>query len=364
MAVDRVPGDAKTESQMNILEQMAAHDHEQVIAFQNNAVGLRGFLAIHDTTLGPAPGGVRIWSYVDPSDALADALRLSRAMTYKASLAELPCGGGKAVILLRPELKRAEAFEAFGTLVESLRGRYFTARDVGITDADLAAIGRATRFVASEAPPAPTDVSECTAIGVWHGLRACLEFVGLRKARVAIQGLGSVGMPLARILKREGMELVVADVEPARAQQAASELGARVVAPEEILWQSCDVLAPCALGGVISVESIPRLRAQIICGCANNVLAGPEAGDELARCGILYAPDYLVNAGGLIRGAEYYLLAYEDCSESLARIYDRMRHVLEMARESGIGTSRVADELAESRLKKSKTYRDLTWGGM
>jgi len=341
---------------------MAVHDHEQVIAFQNRAVGLRGFLAIHDTTLGPALGGVRIWSYANEGDALADVLRLSRAMTYKAALAELPCGGGKAVILLHPGLKRAEAFEAFGSLVESLRGRFYTGRDVGITDEDLAAVGRATRYVACESSLELGDISEHTALGVWHGMRACLEFAGLRRICVAIQGVGSVGMWLARILKREGMEVVVADVDAARAQQAARELGARVVDPDEILCESCDALAPCALGGVVNAQTIPRIKARIVCGSANNLLASPEAGDELACRGILYAPDYLVNAGGLIRGAEFYLLQRRDSSLSIARIYERMRRVLEMARERALSTARLADELAEARLKRGKTYGDLHWG--
>ncbi|MFQ5818192.1 MAG: Glu/Leu/Phe/Val dehydrogenase dimerization domain-containing protein [Terriglobia bacterium] len=339
---------------MNILEQMAVEGHEQVIAFQNRAAGLRGFLAIHDTTLGPALGGVRLWPYASEEEALADALRLSRAMTYKAALAELPCGGGKAVILSHPELKRTQAFEAFGQLVESLAGRFFTGPDVGITDADLAAIDRTTRHVACESSPALGDVSELTAIGVWHGMRACLEFAGLRRARVAIQGVGSVGMALARVLKREGMELKVADIDAGRAQQAQRELGAQVVAPEEILAAPCEVLAPCALGGVVSVETAKQVQARIICGAANNVLATPEAGDALARRGILYAPDYLVNAGGLIRGAEFYLLKRADSWPSLARIYERMRRVLAMASERGVSTARIADELAEARLRKAK----------
>ncbi len=349
---------------MDILEQMAVHDHEQVIAFQNHAAGLRGFLAIHDTTLGPALGGIRIWPYANEADALADALRLSRAMTYKASLAELPCGGGKAVILLHAGLKRVEAFEAFGALVNSLGGRFFTGRDVGITDDDLVALGRTTCYVACESSPELGDISEHTAIGIWHGLRACLDFVGHagRPARVAIQGVGSVGMWLARILKREGMQLVVADIDPERAQDAAQELGARVLPADEILFAECDVLAPCALGGVLNAQTIPRIQARIVCGSANNVLASLEVGDELTRRGIVYAPDYLVNAGGLIRGAEFYLLRRADSRPSLARIYDRMQRVLRIARERGVSTARVADELAEARLKHSKTHRDLTWG--
>ncbi|MCL5287090.1 MAG: leucine dehydrogenase [Acidobacteria bacterium] len=351
---------------MDILEQMSVQDHEQVVAFQNREVGLRGILAIHDTTCGPALGGVRIWKYASEDEALADALRLSRGMTYKAAISELPCGGGKCVILLREGMKRAEAFEAYGQMVESLNGRFFTGRDVGITDEDLQAIARTTQYVAKEPDQALGDISEHTAIGVWHGLRACLEFAGIAKkgsrVRVAVQGVGSVGMLLGRILKREGMELVVADVNAERAAEAAKELGARVVDPTEILFAECDVIAPCALGGVLSIETVARLRARIVCGCANNQLTKPEAGDELARRGIIYAPDYLVNAGGLIRGAEYFLLKRADSKPSLERIHERMLRVLEIARERSASTARIADELAETRLKQAKTFRDLHWG--
>jgi len=347
---------------MNILDSMGVHDYEQVIAFQNAETGLRGFTAIHDTTLGPALGGTRIRRYANEADALTDVLRLARGMTYKASLAELPTGGGKTVVLLHDGLKRREAFESLGRMIESLGGRYFTARDVGITDDDLQAMARTTQYVAVEPHPQLGDVSEHTAIGVWHGLRACLEFAGVKgAARVAIQGVGSVGLHLARILKREGMELMVADVDAQRARAAADELGAQVVPPEEILFAECDVLAPCALGGVISMEVIPRMRARIVCGSANNMLATPEAGDALAQRGIVYAPDYLVNAGGLIRGAEFFLLQRADSMPSLERIYGRMKRVLEIAAAEKRSTSAVADSLAEARLKRPKTFADLTW---
>jgi leucine dehydrogenase len=347
---------------MNIFESMAAQDYEQVIAFQNRASGLRGFLAIHDTTLGPALGGVRIKRYASEEEALTDALRLARAMTYKASLAGLPCGGGKTVILLHDGLQREAAFEAFGQMVESLRGRYFCARDVGIADADLAAIARTTRFVARDPSPELGDVSESTAIGVAHAIRACLEFAGIAgRARVAIQGVGSVGRWLARILHQQGMELLVADVDQKRAEEVARETGAKVISPQEILLAECDILAPCALGGVIDLHTAARLRCRIVCGSANNVLATQEAGDALASSGIIYAPDYLVNAGGLIRGAEFFLLGLADSGPSFARIYDRTRYVLEEARQRGISPARIADELAEARLKRPKKFSDLTW---
>jgi leucine dehydrogenase len=347
---------------MNLLQAMAAHDYEQVIAFQNHAAGLRGFLALHDTTLGPALGGVRIRTYANEEEAVTDALRLARAMTYKAAISGLPCGGGKAVILLNAGMHREAAFEALGQMIESLRGRYFCARDVGITDADLSAIARSTRFVAREPCSELGDVSEHTARGVWQGMRACLEWAGITgRARVAIQGVGSVGRWLARILREQGMELLVADVDAVRAGEVSRETSARVIPPQEILAAPCDVLAPCALGGVINPESIERLQCRIVCGSANNILANLEDGENLECRGVTYAPDYLVNAGGLIRGAEFFLLGRADSSESIARLYQRTRHVLEFARERGISPARAADELAEARLKKSKTFHDLTW---
>lgn len=349
---------------MEMFQRLGEHDHEQVIAFNNNATGLRGFLAIHDTSLGSAFGGVRIWRYENDDAALTDALLLSRAMTYKASLAELPCGGGKTVILLHDGLRREEAFADFGCMVESLSGRYFCARDVGIADADLAAIASTTRFVAREPSPDLGDVSEHTAIGVWHGMRACLEFAGISgKIRVAIQGVGSVGHLLARIMHREGFELILADIDPTRVAKVAGELGARVARADEILSANCDVLAPCALGGVISLKTVPQIQARIVCGSANNILAGPDAGEAMARRGIIYAPDYLVNAGGLIRGAEYFMLWRSESMTSIAKIYDRTRRVLNLARDRGLSPAAVADDLAESRLTPPKRFSNLTWRG-
>ena len=216
--------------------------------------------------------------------------------------------------------------------------------------------------MARDPAPGLGDVSECTAIGVWHSLRACLEVAGIRgKVRVAIQGVGSVGAWLARILAREGMELLVADVSEERAAAVARETRARVLSPEDILRADADVLAPCALGGVLDAESISRLACRIVCGSANNVLATPEDGEALAARGIFYAPDYLANAGGLIRGVEFFFLGRPDSSDSLARVYDRTLEVFRLARERGISPSRAADELAESRLNRRKTFRDLTW---
>ena len=232
----------------------------------------------------------------------------------------------------------------------SLGGKFFTGEDVGATEKDLAAIRRATDRVACHSSPALGDISEHTAIGVWHGLRACLGFTGIRKPRVAIQGVGHVGRWLARILAKEGFEIVVADVDAKRAKTVAIETGAKVVSPGRILSAKCDVFAPCALGGVINKTTIPKLKVKIVCGSANNVLATEKDGDALARRGILYAPDYLVNAGGVIRGAEFYLLKKKKSWKSIEKIYDRMKRVAVMASARNSSTARMADELACRRL--------------
>ena len=337
------------------VERIPVAGYEDVLSFREDSCGLRGFLAIHDTTLGPALGGTRLWSYASEDEARADALRLSRAMTYKAALAELPCGGGKTVILAHAGLKRAAAFEAYGRVVESLGGRFFTGPDVGITDDDLVALGRTTQHVVHMTPAGRDDINQYTAAGVWQGMRACLEFAGLEKARVAIQGVGHVGLSLARILTQHGLSVVVADIDSARAAQAAEELGAEVAAPDEFLTLPCEVVAPCALGGVITEQTAGELRARIVCGSANNILASAAAGEELARRGILYAPDYLVNAGGLIRGLEFDLQGRADSTKSVEKIYARTRRVLEMARQRGAPTMAIADELAEAFLEAARS---------
>jgi leucine dehydrogenase len=339
------------------LSDIQVEGYERVIRFRNEANGLRGFLALHDLSVGPACGGIRLWRYANEDAALRDALRLSRAMTYKAITAELPSGGGKAVVLLHDGMRRREAFESLGEIVDGLRGRFLTGPDAGVTEADLAAAASKSRYVMHETTPGVGDLSHSTALGVWHGLRACLEFAGLRTARVAVQGVGSVGIALARILREQGMELAVADINRARAEAAARELSAEVVAPEEILSTPCAVLAPCALGEVVTVESAERIQARFVCGSANNILASEEAGDALARRGILFAPDYLVNAGALIRGVDYGVHKRPDSLDTIARIYDRMRRVLELARARGLATARVADGLAEAVLQERRARR-------
>jgi leucine dehydrogenase len=277
-------------------------------------------------------------------------------MTLKCALAELPAGGGKAVLIDHPGLARRAAFEAFGRLVESLGGRFSTGPDVGVRAADLDAIGRGTSHVARENDARLGDVAQHTAMGVSHALRACLEWRGLapRGARVVIQGVGHVGSWLARILAAVGCDLTVADANPTRARQVARGVGGRVLDAGRALQAECEVLAPCALGGVLDARTIPRLRTRIVCGAANNQLATPADGDRLARRGILYAPDFLANAGGVIRGAEYQLLRRRSSWKSLERIHDRMLEVAQRAERERRSTARVAESLAIARVRSRR----------
>src|SRR5262245_25267111 len=341
---------------MEMLEAIAAQGHEQVIVFHDGPSRLRGFLAIHSTRRGPALGGVRLLRYPHERGALADALRPSRARTFKCALAELPAGRGKAVLLDHPGLARRAAFEAFGRLVESLDGRFSTGPDVGIRAADLEAIGRATTHVARENDRRLGDIAQHTAMGVSHALRACLEWQGIpaRGAHVVIQGVGHVGAWLTRILAAVGCELSVADMNAARARQVARAVDARVLDPARALAAACDALAPCALGGILNARTIPRLRTRIVCGAANNQLGTPADGDRLARRGILYAPDFLANAGGVIRGAEYQLLHRRSSWRSLERIHDRMLEVARRAERSRLSTARVAESLATARVRSPR----------
>jgi leucine dehydrogenase len=332
---------------MTIVREIAGQEHDHVLAFRDEATGLNGFLAIHSLKAGPAVGGVRIQPYRSDLAALTDALRLSRAMTYKVALAELPCGGGKAVIVDHPGFKREAAMQEFGRFVEQCGGRFFTGPDAGVTAEDMVQVRSTTKYCADETSPELGDLAVHTAMGVWHAMRICLAAAKIEEPVVAIQGVGSVGMQLARILHENGCELIVADTNRKRARAAAKEFGAEMVSTDEIVSAICNVFAPCAMGGVISAESIPTLKARVICGSANNVLNAPEDGDELHRLGILYAPDYLANAGGIIRGAEYYFQHRKDSRASIERIGSRMQKVIELSVARDRGTSRIADELAE-----------------
>jgi leucine dehydrogenase len=332
-------------------------DHEGVHLFRNRAGGLTAIIAVHSTALGPAAGGVRFWHYPNRADAVTDALRLSRGMSYKNAMAGLPLGGGKGVILSdQAGTKTAALLEAFGKAVNTLGGCYVTAEDVGISTDDMVAISKQTKFV-SGLPVAKGDAGgdpgPFTAYGVFLGVKAAVKrALGKDSAagvHVAIQGVGSVGGGLARLLAEEGAKLTLADVNAGRAKALADQLGGTAVAADEILRVEADVISPNALGAILTEESIAALRAPVVAGGANNQLAMPEDGDRLHARGILYAPDYVINAGGIINvGLEY--LGQGDETEVRARIRripDRLEQVWSESAQTGDPAARVADRIAQ-----------------
>ena len=336
--------------------------HELVVFGHDRATSLRAIIAIHSTALGPAAGGCRMWPYGTTTEALADVLRLARGMSYKNAMAELPFGGGKAVIIGDSrKAKTAELFQAFGRLVDSLGGRYITAEDVGTTIADMASVAGTTRFVSGlgAAPgQAGGDPGPKTALGVHLGIKAAVKFrLGrseLKGIRIAIQGLGGVGHHLCGLLAAEGAELFVADVQLAAVQKACEQFKAHPVSAEEILRLDVDVLAPCALGGVLDAQSIPQLRARIVAGAANNQLAQGQDGTALQAAGILYAPDYVINAGGIISVAREYHRAGSEAQviADIQAIPARLTEIFERARRESRTTNAVADQMARERLAR------------
>ena len=339
----------------NLCELYAGCEHEQVVLWSDPAGAYRGIIAVHSTALGPAVGGTRYWNYASDEEASLDALRLSRGMTYKNAMAGLPFGGGKAVIIGDNRTQdRERLFRAHGRFVESLGGRFITAEDVGTTPADMEYVRMETRHVAGLAGRSG-DPSPVTARGVLRAMQAAAKHRwgsdNLYGLRVAVQGCGNTGYNLAKELRARGASLVVADVDAARAEAAAREFGASVVAPEEIVGVEADVFSPCALGGVIDDRSLARLKAEVVVGSANNQLSEERHGDALEELGITYAPDYVANAGGIINGCRE-LLGW-DVAQTMSKvnaIYDTMLAVLAEAKATGAPAHRVADRLAEERL--------------
>lgn len=342
---------------MDIFRYMEEHGHEQLVFCYDKASGLKAIIGIHDTTLGPALGGCRMWAYASEEEAITDVLRLAKGMTYKNSAMGLNLGGGKTVVIgdARSE-KTEEKFRALGRFVESLNGRYITAEDVGIGTADVTTISQETDHVVG-LPGKSGDPSPATAFGVFQGIRAAAQHVwgdeSLAGKTVAVQGLGNVGYNLCKHLHEAGANLIVADIYEDRVKSVVSEFGATAVAPDEIHAVDCDIYAPCALGAVINDNSIPALKCKIVAGSANNQLAEPRHGDELHKRGILYAPDYIINGGGVINVA--YELSEggydrERAYAHIASIYDRLQRVFMTSREQDIPTYKAADVVAEQRI--------------
>jgi leucine dehydrogenase len=353
---------------MEVFDMREFDGHELVLFGHDAPSGLKAIIALHSTVLGPAAGGCRMWPYATTTEAVADVLRLSRGMSYKNALAGLPFGGGKAVIIADARsAKTPELFAAFGRMVDSLRGRYVTAEDVGTTTADMAHVARVTKYVSGlgrSSGGAGGDPAPKTALGVLLGIQAAVRFrlgrTDLADLTVAVQGAGGVGYHLSGMLAAAGARLKVADVLPRAVERVCDELKATSVDPEHLLEEEADVLAPCALGAILTTGSIARLRVPVVAGAANNQLALGQDGTALRAAGILYAPDYVINAGGIISVArEYYGGSEAQVLEDIQGIPARLTEIFERARLEGRTTNEVADRMARERLGSGREAQRL-----
>jgi len=341
---------------MPVFDHPEFDQHELLHFVQDPETGLKAIIAIHSTALGPAAGGCRRWQYATDADALTDALRLSRGMTYKNAVAGLEFGGGKSVILADDATpKSPELFHAFGRVVEGLGGKYITAEDVGCSVEDMRHVNKETSYVSGlprSGDNAGGDPSPLTALGVFLGIEAAVKFRlgkdSLEGIRVAVQGVGSVGLNLCRLLHEAGASLIVADVNRDNLKLTRDELPVTEVAPAQLLFADVDVLAPCALGNILTAHTIPKLKATIVAGAANNQLSTEEDGARLAERDILYAPDYVINAGGIINVArEYYGgSSEEEVRTEIGRIPGRLEQIFQEAQTSKQPTNMIADDLA------------------
>jgi leucine dehydrogenase len=341
---------------LTLFDQMGAHGHEQVVVCHEPETGLRAIIGIHSTALGPALGGIRQWPYGSDEEALVDVLRLSRAMSYKAAVSGLDQGGGKTVVIGRPGEGGEARFRALGRFIDTLGGRYIGAEDVGTSPREMDWVSRETPWVTGvdTAVGGSGDPSPFTAVGVFEGMRAAAEHrwgsPELAGRKVVVQGVGHVGTSLCRLLLAAGAQVEAADLDPARAESLAEE-GVRPVPLDGVLERPCDILAPCAMGAGIGPRTIPALRCAIVCGAANNQLEDAAAGDALREAGILYAPDYVVNAGGIINIAEEFTGYDPARAERRVRgIYETTHEVLQRADADGVSPATAADMMAEERM--------------
>ena len=344
---------------MKWFDYMERYDYEQLIFCQDKNSGLKAIIAIHDTTLGPALGGVRMWKYDSEEEAIVDALRLARGMTYKAAAAGLNLGGGKTVIIGDPRKdKNEEMFRALGRFIQGLNGRYITAEDVGTTEEDMDIIHQETRFVTGVSPAfgSSGNPSPVTAYGVYRGMKAAAKIAfgsdSLEGKTVAVQGVGSVAYHLCKHLHEEGARLIVTDIVRENVERAVRDFGAESVDPDKIYDVECDIFSPCALGAIINDETLPRLKCRVVAGSANNQLKEERHGDRLEELGIIYVPDYVINAGGLINVADE-LFGYnrERAMKKVETIYDNVLRVFEIAKRDGIPSYKAADRMAEERIE-------------
>lgn len=337
--------------------------HEQLVYFNDEESGLKAFIAVHNTVLGPGAGGCRMWPYENEMDALNDALRLSRGMSYKNAMAGLPLGGGKAVIIANSKTdKSEELFKAFGRCVQKMDGKYITAEDVGMTTEDMMIIASETDYIAGlpHGDHASGDPSPFTARGVYNGIRAAVKYKlgkdSLEGLTVAVQGVGHVGLYLCENLHRDGAKIIVSDIIQEHLDEAVHKYDATIISPDDILSVECDVLSPCALGAILNDDTIPNLKSTIVAGGANNQLANDSHGVRLMDRGILYAPDYVINAGGIINvsGETSGNYDLDSINAKVDNIYDTLIHIFERADAEKRPTNVVADEMAEEIIANAK----------
>ena len=344
---------------MSIFSNPEFDNHEGVYSFADPSCLMRCFIAVHSTKMGPASGGTRFWTYVSDEEALTDALRLSKAMSYKNALAGIPLGGGKGVIMKPGEnFKRKDLFTAYGKAIDKVGGRYITAEDVGVSPEDMQTIKEETHYVAGleEGIAASGDPSPHTADGVLRGMEEAVKHKigveGLGGITVAIQGLGHVGYDLARRLHNEGAHLIVADINKYLTRKAKEEFNATIVSIDQIHAQEADIFSPCALGGSINSDTLPDIQAYIIAGAANNQLFDNSIGTKLLKQGILYCPDYVINAGGIINVASeisgHYDLSWVD--GKIDKIRSNLKEVFDQSARSRTPTNEVADSMARAML--------------
>ncbi|GBE91876.1 tryptophan dehydrogenase ScyB [Nostoc cycadae] len=348
---------------MQLFETVREMGHEQILYCHGKNPDIRAIIAIHDTSLGPAMGATRLYPYINEEAALKDALRLSRGMTYKAACANIPAGGGKAVIIANPTDKTDDMLRAYGRFVESLKGRFITGQDVNITPQDVRTIQQETNHVVGveEKSGGPAPI---TALGVFLGIKAAVEFrwqtQRLEGMRVAVQGLGNVGKNLCQHLYENGVQLFVSDIRPEKTVEIKNLFGATVVEPEEIYGLDVDIFSPCAMGGIINSQTIPQIQAKIIAGAANNQLENERLhGQRLIEKGILYSPDYVINAGGIINVYNEMIGYDEDKAfKQVNNIYDTLLKIFGIAYQQGITTNDASKRLAEERILQARAIKN------
>lgn len=349
---------------MAVFEKIQADNYEQVVFCNDTKTGLKAIIVLHNTALGPATGGCRMWNYRDEEEALTDVLRLSKGMTYKNSISNIPLGGGKSIIIGDASQKTPELLKRFGDFVETLKGHYITAKDVGIDSSDLKVIKSRTSHILGIAGEANSsgDPSPVTAWGVYNGMLACAEkaFGGksLKGLHIALQGLGAVNYHLLKYLQQEGAKVTACDINPEAVARAKKEFGVQETSAESIYDVACDMFSPGALGAVINPQTIPRLKCKVVAGAANNQLATEKDGEELLRRGILYAPDFAINAGGVINIAhEREGYNRDKAYAHVAKIYDTIKNILEVSAADRQPTNLVANRIAENRVREAERAR-------